>query len=452
MKRFDLSKVLFYGVVTCVVVGGAFVAGLYSGASRNVLYVAVAGTKDAIENSVLTLIGEASTLSGQRPRHFLQPSRYSRDGVTVNDTASDQHDLILVSGFEKDTNELRLIRRNGDVVARWPVQFSKIFPNPTHFPEGAPSTDWNVDTHGALALPDGSVVFNFEWSGLVKLDRCGRVVWTVPRQTHHSVERAEGGGFWVPGRRVQKSGESPFPPFEPRFVEDTILKVSDDGRVLSEVSVPGIIYRNGLEALLTAGVRFTPDMDWDEEIVHLNDIQELPSSIAKDFPMFEAGDLVLSSRDQNLVLVVDKTAATVKWWRIGPWLRQHDPEFKPGGALVVFNNNVYETTRESSTAPRNGARQSNILELNPATGEHRVLFGGKPGQELLTVIRGKVELTRQGGLLITEFEGGRVLETDVNGKIVWEYIRHYDRDSVAELTEARVYPADYFTVQDWTCN
>jgi hypothetical protein len=91
------------------------------------------------------------------------------------------------------------------------------------------------------------------------------------------------------------------------------------------------------------------------------------------------------------------------------------------------------------------------VETNPATGELKVVFGEKPGQELLTVIRGKIDLTPRGGMLITEFEGGRILETDANGKVVWEYVRHYDAESLAELTEARLYPAGYFTVQDWTC-
>jgi hypothetical protein len=441
---------VFYGVAASSVLGGVFLAGLYSGATRNVLYAATIGARDAIGASLTTLVGEASTLSGRRPEHFLQPSRWSRDGVAVNDPASDQRDLILVSGFAGDTNELRLIRRNGSVVARWPVRFSSFFPDPAHFPEGqAPATDWNVDTHGALALPDGSVVFNFEWSGLVKLDRCGEVVWTLPRQTHHSVERAEGGGFWVPGRRAHRGGASPFPPFEPPFFEDTILRVSDDGRVLSEASVPGMLYENGLEALITAGVRFSDEMVWDAELVHLNKIQELPSRIAGDFPMFAAGDLVLSSRAQNLVMVVDRTATKVKWWQVGPWLRQHDPEFKPGGTLVLFNNNIHETM---PTDPATGPWRSTILEVDPATREERVLFGGTSGQELLTVIRGKVELTPRGGLLITEFEGGRVIETDAHGKVVWEYVRHYDADTVAEITEARLYPAGYFTVPDWTCD
>jgi hypothetical protein len=70
---------------------------------------------------------------------------------------------------------------------------------------------------------------------------------------------------------------------------------------------------------------------------------------------------------------------------------------------------------------------------------------------MLSVIRGKHELTARGGLLITEFEGGRVFETDPSGRTIWEYINRYDADEVAEITEARIYPADYFTVSDWSC-
>jgi hypothetical protein len=70
---------------------------------------------------------------------------------------------------------------------------------------------------------------------------------------------------------------------------------------------------------------------------------------------------------------------------------------------------------------------------------------------MLTVIRGKLELTDAGGLLITEFEGGRVFETDAGGQIVWEYINRYDEDEVAEISEARLYAPEYFDVPDWTC-
>jgi hypothetical protein len=68
------------------------------------------------------------------------------------------------------------------------------------------------------------------------------------------------------------------------------------------------------------------------------------------------------------------------------------------------------------------------------------------------VIRGKVDLTDDGGFLITEFEAGRVFEVDEDGAIVWEYINRYDEENVAEITEARLYRGGYFKVADWVCD
>jgi hypothetical protein len=53
--------------------------------------------------------------------------------------------------------------------------------------------------------------------------------------------------------------------------------------------------------------------------------------------------------------------------------------------------------------------------------------------------------------LITEFEGGRVFETNRHSEIIWEYVNRYDEETVAEITEARVYPESYFDVSDWSC-
>ena len=91
------------------------------------------------------------------------------------------------------------------------------------------------------------------------------------------------------------------------------------------------------------------------------------------------------------------------------------------------------------------------MEIDPVSDEYRVIYGGVSGQEMLSIIRGKHELTVNGGLLVTESEGGRVFETDATGRIIWEYINRYDSDEVAEINEARIYPADYFRVSDWSC-
>jgi len=392
---------------------------------------------------------EINILVQSRPERFLQPARYEGDGVTINKVA-DNGELILVSGFFDKNNGLRLIRRDGSLVAHWTLLYDEIFTD-TSFMPVVPMSNWNVDTHGTLAMPDGSVVFNFDYSGMARIDRCGRVMWTVQAKTHHSVERAEGGGFWVPGNKLIDTDTDIFPPFKAPFFESTILRISDEGEILQEISVIKLFYNSGLETLLSSrAIYYIANlMSDDREIVHLNKIGELSASIAGDFPQFEAGDLVLSMRELNMVMVIDPRTEVIKWWKVGPWRRQHDPEFKAGGTIVVFNNNLYKEVVLAN--PITILPVSNIMEIDPQSGEHRVLWGGTPEQQMLSVLRGKVELTADGGLLITEPDGGRIFQTNAAGDIVWQYINRYDEDEVAELTEARIYPADYFDVSDWSC-
>jgi hypothetical protein len=456
MKRHDISNFLFYAISVVVVLGLFFVFGLYSGAHRTFVYEFVDGVKVKIVESFNITIEESPNLLGLYPKDFVQPARYEGEGVTINRAQNGQDDLILLVGFFEDSNGLRLIRRDGTVIASWPVRFSEIISNPEKFLGGeVPTTDWNIDVHGALALPDGSVVFNFEYGGLVKLDRCGNVVWTLAQRTHHSVEVAEGGGFWVPGRRyLPQAGTLPFPPFETPMQEDTLLRVSEDGAVIAEISVPQLFFDNGLEAILTAtGYNFRQGMQWGREVVHLNKIDELSEGLADDFPMFDAGDLALSLREQNMVLVVDPDSGEIKWWKIGPWVRQHDPEFRKGGTIAVFNNNIYRSAFKNGSQISDPSipRVSNILEVNPETNEHRIIYGHEKGQEFLSVLRGNHEPTQGGGFLITEFEGGRIFETDSQGRVIWEYINRYDDDEVLEVTGARMYSQSYFDVADWRC-
>ena len=454
MSRFDVSKFTFYTISILAALGLSFAFGLYSGAHKTKLYKAVQGLKNTVAKSLRLVKEEASTLTKTHPSHFLQPEKYEGSGVTVNDLSSDNKDLFLLSGFWEGGNEIRLIRRDGSIVNRWPVSFSEIFPD-TSWKKDPPATDWNIDISGALALPDGSIVFTFGWGGLVKLDQYGKIVWKVERETHHSIEIAEDGGFWVPARHHHKEGtDSAFPPFETPFVEDTIMKISGDGEVVTEFSIPKLFYDNNLEALLTStGDIFRFNMPWDREIVHLNKIEELPSDIAKKFPMFQANDIAISLRNYNLIVVLSPETRKIKWWKIGPWIRQHDPEFSPDGTIVVFNNNTYRTA--FGKPPHNDKshamipRISNIIAYNPVEDTHKVIYGGKKDEEMLSVIAGKFELKNTGGLLITEFEGGRVFETDGEGRIIWEYINRYDSDEVAEITEARIYPHSYFSNTHW---
>ena len=89
------------------------------------------------------------------------------------------------------------------------------------------------------------------------------------------------------------------------------MKVSAQGTVVSEISLPGVLFGNNLQAsvLFANGM---PNLELQkssnkvsEEITHLNDIEELRPEIAGRFPQFAAGDLLVSERDYNLIMVID---------------------------------------------------------------------------------------------------------------------------------------------------
>ena len=126
-KRPDFSAVLFF--VTCGVL--IFVYGVIVEKYNIFPYEAL----KFVQDSTASVYNERETLAEIKPVHFLKPGRYDGTGVTVNAVAHDQEDdLVLLSGFFGDSNELRLIRRDGGIVVRWPVRFSEIFPDPSHLP------------------------------------------------------------------------------------------------------------------------------------------------------------------------------------------------------------------------------------------------------------------------------------------------------------------------------
>jgi hypothetical protein len=388
-------------------------------------------------------------------RHHLQHSRNHGEGVIINKVPDDEA-LIFMAGFFDEENQVRLIRRDGTLIRKWSLDYFEHFPNPANRPCDIISP-LLTDIHGAHLTPQGEVVFNYEYCGSVKLDQCGGLIWKINKPTHHSIVPAEAGGYWLLSRYYWPASDSPdrFPPFSSPgtdhiMEEDTLLRVSENGEVLEEVSIPELMIKNNLEALLTAnGTIFDMKTISRNELVHANKVAELPSLFADSYPLFGAGDLALSMRSLNLIMVLDPINKKVKWHQIGPWLRQHDPEFRPDGRISIFNNNVYQTAYIKGNAVLSTPFITNIIAIDPVNREIELMFGEKPGQEILSVIRGQHEILANDGMLITEFDAGRVLEVDAYGNIIWEYVNHYSDEFVGEVSNAALYPADYFRV-DWT--
>src|SRR5690606_36098536 len=108
---------------------------------------------------------------------------------------------------------------------------------------------------------------------------------------------------------------------------------SPDGRVLKETSILDVIARSGCEGVLFASGAHGPEiaMPLDGDFTHINDVEVLGAERATQFPLFAADDIAVSLRNLNLVLVLDGADKAIKWWMVGPFMRQHDPDFTEDG-------------------------------------------------------------------------------------------------------------------------
>ncbi|MEC8253673.1 MAG: arylsulfotransferase family protein [Planctomycetota bacterium] len=367
--------------------------------------------------------------------HHVHPARHDLTGAKRYGDFK-KGDALLVTTFWPDQDDLpglRLIDRDGAALHHWRVNPAEIWPESPH--RDSVRGVFNAPTnyiHGAHLFEDGDVVFNVEFMGLVRMDARGEVLWTLDRRTHHSVTRAENGNFWVCGMRwieTEKQRGGRFQGLALPLVEDYALEVTPSGDVVAEVSM--------LEALFDAGLQ---ERIWrvgdlrNGDVLHMNDVEPLPTALADQYPTFAAGDLLVSLRNIDTVLVVDPATKTVKWSAHEPFLTQHDPDWMGGGWISVYDNNN-DGTREGQSLggsriwalrPADGAVRAIYPTAEPAT-EHERAFYSQHG--------GKTQRLSDGNWLILEPQPGRVFEIDAEGRTVWEWghQRRSDGVSISEV-------------------
>ena len=371
---------------------------------------------------------------GVRPKSHLAPSRHEGRGVTVNDESGVQPGHTLLAGlFDDSGSSVRLIANDGDVLKHWPTSYSKIWPDPKHI-EDIPFNDWFADIHGLVLLPDQSIVFNYEFLGLVRLDTCGDVIWKIPQETHHAVFLAEDDTIWVPSRKFHTVAPKEFPNILAPFYEDTILQISLDGEILQEVSILGLIYENKMEGLLPTGESDTTLKYFDP--LHVNDVEVLSSQRAAAFDSLSAGVVMVSMRVPNLVLIFDPKTEEILWHQTGPWLRQHDPDFRDDGLISIFDN-------RGSGGDEKTFGGSRMVVVDPMTRRTREAFPHRAENRFFTPSRGKHQNLANGNILLVETARGRVLEVTEDGKIVWSYLNRYDENTVGKIQVAVRYSENY---------
>jgi hypothetical protein len=373
---------------------------------------------------------------------------YQGDGVTVHDPEQAYEGLTALQAWFPDGPQVRLVHMDGHVVHKWKVDPFEIWPDPKHLPKKlVPKTRFSFRHQGLVVLPDGSVVVNVANVGTVKLDKCGSVVWTVDRRTQHSITRDGVDGFWIPAN--QEASAVPedllLPGVSRTFIEDTLgryenllLFVDADGKVQREFSVLRALFDGNFEQQLYDAWKVSKS-----DPTHVNDIEIVTAALAEKIKGVKEGDLLVSIRQLHMLAVFDRETGRIKWHQTGPWVRQHDPDILPQGNILVFNNRPLSLQ---------GELRSNLIEFDPATSHAKVVYPLNDDDGFYTDILGTQQPLPNGNILINESRKGRVFEINSQGRIVWEYVKAYDREYAVLIEMAERYEPGYFTVEDWDCD
>jgi Arylsulfotransferase (ASST) len=288
---------------------------------------------------------------------------------------------------------------------------------------------WNL-THGFSALRDGSAIHVFrDGTSLNRTDRCGRTMWSVPGDYHHSVTLDDS------AETVWTLRDDPQGDYAERM---KVVQVAvGDGKILREFSIADVISANPENDILELRRRHADDAEgnaralagrWFNDPIHLNDVDPLPRTLAASFPQFSPGDLLISAREINLLFVLDPITLSIKWWRVGATIRQHDPDWRANGRLSVFNN-------------RTNRGYSEIVDLDPRTGEKEVVVDGRDS-DFYSRIRGNHQVLPTGGWLIASTQQGRVIEISPEGSsaLVFQAPLNDERSTFGFLTDAAFLP------------
>jgi hypothetical protein len=335
-------------------------------------------------------------------RRIEPPPHAARQPFTINDPARIGDGQFVFLGSDDSTGGYSawLYDAAGTRLHTWRIDYPKLDPS-------GPSKGTNMP-HAFQVLRDGSVLVSFDDGDVMaRIDACSTPIWIRPGIFHHAMTMADDGSVWV--WRADGSHYAQY-----HYLLNFNVAT---GETIREIGlIEDIIQHLGPNATAVFSVR--PDhpfrrIDTDPEqrgavdFFHPNDVDVLSAELAPQFPLFEAGDLLLSFREIDLVAVVDPDTAALKWWSIGPWLAQHDPDFLPDGRISVFSNN-----------PDRG--RSEILKIEPNTKVvTNDLSGGKT--RFYSSSMGTHQYQPNGNILITVPDEGRVLLVSGTGDPIMEF-------------------------------
>jgi hypothetical protein len=249
---------------------------------------------------------------------------------------------------------------------------------------------------------------------VTELDYGGRVVWEYsPGATfggltfagfHHDVTRLENGNTLAMASVIVKN--SAISPKD--LIDDCLIEIDPTGQIVWAWYTFHHAHEFGFSDAARIQI-WNAGGDW----AHANAVEVLPHNNLND-ERFKPGNVMVSYRNLNAVIVIDKATGAIVW-KSNLTIGQHNPTMIPIG-LEGAGRILAPTFRTFSR----------VVEMDPLTNTAPWVYtAAKSGFQdwsfFAPFISGAQRLGG-GNTLVTEGTKGRIFEITRSGDIVWEYM------------------------------
>jgi len=287
-------------------------------------------------------------------------------------------------------------------------------------PDNLKPHDWHLSAEGDLFVIFESIGTYPYGGSIAKFDWHGTLIWSTNNRAHHWMTVDQNGLMYMP---ALKTAATPFLLGNTKAelecdqggVEiDTINVVNPSGEVVEEIDVLERLLAHGLVGLLK-------DTASDCDPLHLNFVQVVGPELARSVAELNAGDLLLSVRNINALMLLGAGKRDIKWLLVGHTARQHSPRPNLHGDILIFDNyggpRAFGGSRLAKT--RVGWRSVETVFPTPQSDPNIDFFSKQAGH----IVRHRAA----NRVLVALTAPGRILEIDLDGgDVIWEYHKQFD--------------------------
>jgi hypothetical protein len=327
------------------------------------------------------------------------------------------------------TNAARgtLVDMQTKAVHRWELPFREAWYRPPHITDPLPNA--NIYWFHTYLYPNGDLLAIYHGDGdtpygygLVKVDKDSKLLWAYADNVHHDVDVAEDGTIYTLTHKIIRKPPAGLEFLSMPCLTDSLVILSPEGQELETIPLLEA-FAQSLYAPILNSVRKQPTFrirgrdvsqagtqplqTSETDLLHTNSVKVLNRALAEKFPLFQAGQVLLSLRNIDTIAVLDRSTRRIVWATQGIWHTQHDAEFLNNGHLLVYDN-------FGSMA---GTR---ILEYDPLTQAIPWLYANEKEGRFLAIYRGVKQRLPNGNTLIVDPDHRRFIEVTLDKEIVWE--------------------------------